>query len=287
VNSEVFRQETAAGGLERIVVETPAAQATVYLQGAHLALWQPAGEKPVLFMSGQSELTAGKPIRGGVPIIFPWFGPNANDAGAPMHGWARLQGWEVERTQTTGDEAEIVLTLDSAKVPGATESAFLRFRVGIGARLTMQLEVENRGDAPMRFEEALHTYFAVGDAREIEVEGLAGVSYLSKAEGMSRKVQGEEPIRITAETDRVYAPTEHTVTIHDKANQRRIVVEKTSSRTTVVWNPYIAKAAALPDFGDEEWTQMVCVETANAMEEAVTIEPGQAHVVSATITVEH
>jgi D-hexose-6-phosphate mutarotase len=149
----------------------------------------------------------------------------------------------------------------------------------------MELSVRNVNAAPATFEEALHSYFAVSDVRQVRIGGLEGVSYVDKTAAMARKPGESGPITIASETDRVYIGTTGTVTIEDPGWRRRIVVSKSGSATTVVWNPWIAKARAMPDFGDEEWTGMVCVETANAGDNAVTLAPGASHVMAATLEV--
>ena len=128
----------------------------------------------------------------------------------------------------------------------------------------MTLEVENRSAAPFKFEEALHTYFAVSDIRKVTVTGLENCGYLDKTDAMQRKVQGLEPIRITSETDRIFEGTRAPCVLEDASHSRRIRVEKGGSATTVIWNPWVAKSAAMTDFGKEEWRRMLCVETANA-----------------------
>ena len=150
----------------------------------------------------------------------------------------------------------------------------------------MTLETENTGDAPFTFEDALHTYFTVSDVRETATTGLENTEYLDKTNGMQRKPQGTEPIRITQETDRLYEGTHTTCALDDVGLKRRITIEKSGSQTTVVWNPGIAKAAAMPDFGDDEWPAMLCIETANASANAITLAPGQTHATRAVICVD-
>ena len=150
----------------------------------------------------------------------------------------------------------------------------------------MELEIENRGPAPFRCEEALHTYFQVGEVRDVQVRGLENTEYYDKADGMRRKRQGDEPIAFTAETDRTYVNTESPCIISDPGLRRRILVEKTRSASTVVWNPWSAKARALPDYGDDEWTSMVCVETGNVADNALEISPGARHVTRTVVSVE-
>ena len=262
-----------SGSLKPIILQTPAAEAHVYAQGAQVAHFQPRGQKPLLFLSARSWFEPGQPIRGGVPICFPWFGPGRGATPqTPGHGVARLQEWTAERLTAHS----IAFRLELA--PWAA-----RFQVDVSAGLTMTLDVRNASAAPATYEEALHTYLAVGDIRQVSVAGLAGAEYLDNTVGLAHKRQGPEPIRFTGETDRVYVNTRATCTVDDPAWQRRLIIEKTGSDTTVVWNPWIAKAKAMPDFGDDEWPAMLCIETANAKENAVTLAPGATHTLQAVI----
>jgi len=147
----------------------------------------------------------------------------------------------------------------------------------IGRSLEMELEVTNRADASWTFEEALHTYLRVGDVREARIDGLDEVEYIDKTDSLKRKRQPAGGIRITGETDRIYVETRGTCTVHDPILGRTLTVEKENSGSTVVWNPWIAKARAMADFGDEEWPGMVCIETVNVGAGAIRLDPGQSH----------
>lgn len=261
--------------LTRIVLSTARDEAHVCRHGAHVTHYQPRDAAPVLFMSRESLFAPGKPIRGGVPVIFPWFGAKPDNPAAPSHGLARISEWNVE----SSTPAALTLRLN------LNEFA-LCYRVSISGELRLALEVENKSAEPARFEEALHTYLAVSDVRRVTIEGLAGATYLDKVDGFKQKTQDAPPIRISGETDRVYLNTRATCIVHDPGARRRIVVSKTGSDSTVVWNPWIAKAKALPDFGDDEWPQMLCIETANVAANAVTLAPGQVHIMEAAIRVE-
>ena len=281
--------EPGSAALPRLAVNSSLAEAHIYLHGAHVTHFQPRGAAPVLFMSGKSVFTPGKPIRGGVPVIFPWFGPHASVPDAPAHGFARTADWEVESLSIDSDDVvTVVFRLDSKQAthPAWPHDFALQYRVVIGRTLTLTLEVENTSSAPFPFENALHTYFAVGDVRQTATTGLAQTSYLDKTEGMQRKTQGSEPIRITQETDRLFENTRTTCVLDDASTGRKITVEKSGSQTTVVWNPWTAKAAAMADFGDEEWPQMLCIETANAGANAVLLPPGEKHSMRAVISVQ-
>jgi glucose-6-phosphate 1-epimerase len=288
------RIEKGSGGLERITLATPGGEGHVYLHGAQVTHFQPAGARPVLWMSRRSFFEGGrpgKPIRGGVPICFPWFGPKAGagaPSSAPAHGVARLLPWTfADAAVDEHGNARATLRLDSDEYTrGLYPHDFsATFRVTVGAQLKMELAVTNTGAASMAFEEALHTYFALSDVRRIGITGLEGAPYLDKVEAFARKRGEAGPIAIAAETDRVYPGALGTVTIVDSDWQRRIVVHKSGSATTVVWNPWVDKARAMPDFGDDEWKEMVCVESANAGDDVVTLAPGATHVITTTVDV--
>jgi glucose-6-phosphate 1-epimerase len=280
------RLEEGQGGLRRLVIQTAHAEAEIYLHGAHVTQFQPKGQKPVLFMSAKSMFEPGKPLRGGIPICFPWFGARQDGQPGSPHGFARLVEWElVSAEQISDGVVKIQLRLVSSEATRALwPGEFVAdYQVRVGASLGLELRVKNTGNQPLRIEEALHTYLAVSDAREVSIEGLAGTSYFT-AVGIPRtETEGVGPIRITAETDRIYLNTRSTCTADDPGWQRRLVVEKTGSGATVVWNPWIAKAKAMPDFGDDEWPFMLCIETCNVRQHAVTIAPGQSHVMGAII----
>lgn len=263
------------GGLQRVVVNGPQSSAEIYLHGAHLTHFQPRDAQPVLFMSAESNFDPAKPIRGGVPLIFPWFGPKAGSPDAPMHGFARLKTWSLHSTPLPADRSvDVALGLQ-------TDDAELRMLFNIGPRLRMELEV--RANRDFSFEEAFHTYFVVGDVRQVEVDGLQNTEYIDKMDSFKRKTQPAETIRIAGETDRVFQNARGTVRIIDPVLKRTIVIEKEGSASTVVWNPWIAKAKAMADFGDDEWPGMICVETANVGDHAIRLAAGETHTMRATI----
>jgi glucose-6-phosphate 1-epimerase len=288
------RVEAGEGGLPRVAIDNRHGHAEIYFHGAHVAAWAPArAAAPVLWVSRESLFDASKPIRGGIPICFPWFGAHASDSQAPAHGFARVRAWTLIDAQEDRDGSDNggATTVTFELTPGETSSPFwphpfrATYRVTIGASLALALRVENTGATPFTFEEALHTYFAVQDVRNVTVSGLERTTYLNKPTAFSREPQGDEPIRFVAETDRIYLNTQSACTIHDPGVRRAIVIGKTGSDTTVVWNPWIDKAKAMPDFGDTEWPEMVCVETCNVNVHARTLAPGESHTMTATIDV--
>jgi glucose-6-phosphate 1-epimerase len=280
------RLETGSGGLSRLVLSTPLCEAHLYLHGAHLTHFQPAGQRPVLWLSRESQFASGKPIRGGVPLCFPWFGPHADDQAAPLHGFARLREWSLVEVREAAEGALVArleLSSDEASRRWLAQSFALQLSVTAGRSLHVCLGVANRGEQALRFAEALHTYFAVSDARRALVRGLEGARFLDKTDGGAPKLMGQEPLAIVAETDRVFAGHGGPITIEDPDWRRRLRITRSGSATAVVWNPWVAKAKAMPDFGDDEWTQMLCVESANALDDALVLPPGASHELATSI----
>lgn len=275
------------GGLVRADITAPHATATVYLQGAHLTAWQPAGHQPVIFTSRDADFAPGKAIRGGVPIVFPWFGGRSDGKTGPSHGFARIQDWTLAFAALAGDDLHLTFTLGPNDLSRSLGYDHFRvvYQITIGRTLTMQLTVGNDSATPLVFEEALHTYYVVADIHEIAIAGLDGVSYLDKVDNMEKKVQHGE-IVITGQTDRVYLDTVSTCTVKDRGGKRRIVVAKANSNTTVVWNPWIEGTAKLSDMDPAEWHAFVAVETVNAAGDAITLAPGATHTMQARVSVE-
>jgi glucose-6-phosphate 1-epimerase len=282
------RVDEGAGRLPRVSVRSALGAAEVYFQGAHLTAWHPAGVRdPVLWRSRESLFEPGRPIRGGVPICFPWFGPHSADASAPAHGFARLRPWRlVDAREDAAGTVALAMELAGDGVPQWPHRFRVIHRMTFGAVLRMDLEVRNEGPDAFTFEEALHTYFGVDDVRTVTVMGLEGAEYLDKVAGSRRSRRGDEALRVTGETDRVYLDTRADCIIHDPGARRQISVSKAGSDATVVWNPWIDKSRAMPDFGDDEWPEMLCVETCNVNVHARTLGPGASHTMTALVSVQ-
>ena len=273
--------EAGRGGLTRLKLETDLCSSEIYLQGAHLTHFQPRGNAPVLWMSESSFYEQGKPIRGGVPICFPWFGPHANDAQSPSHGWARLTPWNLLQCQM-GSKGEVILTL------GCSLAGFqVKYSLTLSTilRMAMTVELDANASNGQAFESALHTYLRIEDIHRVSVEGLEGTAYLDKVGTSAQRPASQFPIRFQGETDRVYGDTEATCFLNDPGMNRRIRVSKTGSRSTVIWNPWIDKSRRMQDFGDQEWQTMVCIETANIGSNAISLEPGEMHTMTADLEV--
>jgi glucose-6-phosphate 1-epimerase len=283
-----MRFEEGKGGLTKVSVNSDLGSAEMYLFGAHVTSFQPHGAAPVLFMSRRSAFDGHKPIRGGIPLVFPWFGPRPDAPELGLHGFARTRMWDVESCDArTNGSVRIVLTTsnDDATMKLWPHPFTVRFIVVVSNVLDITLEIRNLSREHIEFEEAMHTYLSVSDVRQISIDGLGGAAYVDRADGEKRKTQPDGPIRITGETDRLYYSSSR-VTVHDPEMNRSIFVEKSRSDATVVWNPWTEKAAAMSDLGADQSPSMVCVETANARECKVNLPAGGIHRMGTRIGVE-
>jgi len=277
--------------LIRARISTPACNGELYLQGAHITAWQPANEQPVLFLSEKSAFAPGKAIRGGIPIIFPWFGPRTATpenprTDGPAHGFARTQPWKLDFGAYAADELHLSLSLEPTELSRSLgfDNFLVAYQITFGKELKLRLSVANDGNEPLPFEEALHTYLQVGDVEQARVHGLYETEYLDKTDNFARKTQTEPILTFAGPTDRPYLNTTSPIAVDDPALHRRITVTKANSKTTVVWNPWAN--AGLPDMADDGWLHMLCIESANAAEDALRLQPHEAHVMETTISVE-
>ena len=280
-------------GLPRAQVTLPTCAATVYLHGAHLTHWQPVGEEPILFLSPKSAFAQDKAIRGGIPICFPWFGNGLTGQQKPSHGFARLEPWTFAFAALAGENLHLTFTLAPTDLSRSLGYAHFRaaYEIILGAdqgrTLTLRLTVANPGhsEAPsLQFEEALHTYFHVGDPRTAQVEGLASATYLDKTDAAQPKQAPAGPLTFSRQTDSVFPANYAPITLTDPTLNRTLQLTKQNSATTVVWNPFPEGSASLTDLAPDSWQHFLCLEAANTGTDAITLAPGQSHTLEARIT---
>ena len=274
-----FRDD--AGGLVIAEISNPQATASLCLQGAHLMTWQPKSQSvPVVWLSHDAKLAVGKSIRGGAPVCWPWFGAHATEPGFPAHGYARTVPWQVvgSGTEPNGATHLTLRLMENEKTRTQwTHDSVLELTVIVGETLRMELTTENTGASDFVISEALHTYFRIGDIGAVRVSGLAGCDYWDKAGGSVLKKQ-DGTIQFAGETDRVYINTAAECVIEDGKLKRRIHITKSGSLSTVVWTPWMEKANKMGDMGQPDgWREMVCVESANAIDNAVKVAAGAKH----------
>ncbi len=264
------------------------ALANIALQGAHIATFQPRGEEPVIWLSPKAKFAPGKSIRGGVPICWPWFGPHKNDSKLPGHGYARTVPWDVLETRAMPDGSTFLrfglVESDSTRAQWPHAST-VQLEVTVGKALRVELVTTNTGKAAFELGEALHTYFQISDVAQMTIRGLENCEYLDKVQDFARFTQ-KDGIVIESEVDRVYVNTTADCVIEDKGLKRAIRIAKQGSKSTVVWNPWTEKAEKMGDFGPQLHRDMVCVESGNALENVITLAPGETHKLVAVYSVE-
>jgi glucose-6-phosphate 1-epimerase len=276
-------------GLVKAAISLGGIAGELYLQGAQVTAWHPASARPVLFTSPNAMFAPGKAIRGGVPIIFPWFGPNRHAPAAPQHGFARTATWRLDGVETAGTESlTLTLSLGNGNVRSQVWPEPFRaiYSVTFARTLSLRFTVQNRAPHPITFEEALHSYFAISDIAAVAISGLAGTAYIDKTQAGRRERQTAALVTIGAETDRVHLDTRARCAIEDRGWRRHVVIEKKGAPSTVVWNPWAEKGAAMADLGDPGWRSMICVETGNIADNEVRLAAGGEHQMSTVISVD-
>lgn len=277
-----------ADGIVIAEISNQHANSNITLQGAHVATWQPRGQEPVIWLSPLAKFVPGKSIRGGVPICWPWFGPHATDSKLPGHGYARTVMWEVLETKALPDGSTFLrfaLVETEATRAQWSHPSSAQLEVTVGKVLRVELVTHNSGRDAFILGEALHTYFHISDVAQMTIRGLENCDYLDKVGEPARRTQ-QGGIVIESEVDRVYVDTEADCVIEDKGLKRAIRIAKKGSRSTVVWNPWTEKADKMGDFGDKGFRGMVCVESANAFDNLVTVQAGETHRLAVEYSVE-
>ena len=278
MNTDSIAQlEDLVPGYPVLTIKHPKCSARVALHGAHVMSWCPAGAEEVIYLSPDAVYREGKAIRGGIPLCWPWFNAHPSDPDLPSHGLVRNQFWELESTDVTDDGVV-------AKLRRSSENWTAVATISMGSSLEVALESTNLGDQEMMISGALHSYFSVGDVREITIKGLEDADYLDTVgEHTNRRQTGV--IRIDREVDWHYVSSGW-VRLEDPVKNRTILVEKEGSPSTVVWNPWTEKAAALADLPNEDYLAFACIEAAITNDRAVAIGKGETHSFSTRISVE-
>ncbi len=283
-NHSPHLQETiSAEGLPLLALSGAFGSARFSPQGAHLLEYTPKDGLPLLFLSARTHLIPGKAIRGGIPVIFPWFGPRTGHPESPMHGIVRTRLWSLEEIRVPEQgPATVRFSFESSAETRALWPHDFRLSLEfvLGPTLDIRWEVENTGGTPFTFEQALHPYFPIKNIHLASVTGLQEALFIDKTDAFQRKTDAAGAVVFSQETDRLYLHTTSDCIVSDPASGRELVVSKTGSSSSVVWNPWIAKAAALEDLGDDEWQNFVCVEQVNAAEDAITLPAGGSHVLT-------
>ena len=265
------------------------ATANIALYGGQVLNFIPQGQKDILWMSEKSLFQNGKAIRGGIPVCFPWFGPHPADKNKPQHGFARLQQWQVQEIKVLADEVTSI-TLNLKETDFSRQlwpflfDATIEFI--IGKLLEIKLTVTNTGDTPFEYSDALHTYFNISDIKNICITGLQNATYFDSF-AMDLKKQEPSVLKFEGETNRRYVQHTDDCIIDDTGLNRKIIVAKTGSKVTVVWNPEEATTKTMSDMEPDGYKTFVCVEPANAYAgiDMVQLAPRQRHTLGTLIEI--
>lgn len=279
------------GGFVMIEIENAFATATITPYGGQVLQYRPKdAADDLLFVSERAHFTPGKENKGGIPICWPWFGPDPAGQGRTIHGFIRCLPWTLSGCEELEDGSTQV-RLEVSDDDAMREIWPFAFELGVdirvGPSLAVTISSRNTGDAPMRITQGLHTYFKVGDVRQIRVLGLEGCRYIDKSRGGGdARILQDGAIRMDAEVNRIYEDVPPRLAIEDPVLGRRILIDTRHSRTCVVWNPWIEVCGEMEDLGDEDYRRFICVETVNTASEVVEIPAGQAAHIGAEYRVE-
>ncbi|MFT7172983.1 MAG: glucose-6-phosphate 1-epimerase [Paracoccaceae bacterium] len=271
-------------GFPVIDVQSPVSAATIALHGAQVLTWAPTDHPPVLYVSPKARMTPGTPLRGGVPICWPWFGEHPEDPSKPFHGFARTRFWELVSGDLVGKVATIVFKL----LPDEETKALFPFNfeltatIRIADKLRVKFKMTNTDEEPYKVSSALHTYLSLGDIERIQLEGVKGSHYVDRLLEDPTPIYQEKNLQIKGEVERVYQSMS-SVLIRDLDRFRSVFVDKAGSRSTVIWNPWKEKSKALKDLPDKGYKEFVCVECANAGTDKPTLSPGGSHTLETVI----
>lgn len=265
------------GGFPCIRISNRHADALVSVYAGQVLSFTPKGAADLLFVSDKAYHAAGKAIKGGVPICWPWFGADPEGQGRPAHGFVRNRLWEVWETRANADgSTTVILGLASSPETLAIwpHSFRLALEITLGNTLQLALVTRNTGDAPFNITQALHTYLAVGDIAHTRVTGLEGTQYLDKAAGAGGAIKPQDgAVTLNAEVDRIYLDVPAQLAVVDNAGKSTIRITSQGNKTAVVWNPWAKIAAKMGDLQDDDYLRFVCVETTNAADDVVEVAP--------------
>ncbi len=264
------------GGFPVVEIQNEYAKASISLYGGQVLSFQPVNQtQDMMFLSSKAYYTQGKATKGGVPVCWPWFGPDPEDKGRASHGFVRNRLWNMRDIESSQDASTVVVMglVDTPETRKIWDFAFdMSIAITVGSSLTIELITKNTGDKPFEITQALHTYFKIGDISQVKVLNLEDTSYLDKVDGGKNKTQTGE-VTFNSECDRIYLDVPSQLIIDDMALGRKIKITAANSNTAIVWNPGSEISANMADLGDLDYQKFVCVETANAANEIIEIKP--------------
>ncbi|CAI8020401.1 Putative glucose-6-phosphate 1-epimerase [Geodia barretti] len=235
-------------------------KATVNLHGGTLQSWVHNGTE-MIFVSKNAVFDNKKGIRGGIPVVFPQFGPWEL---GPQHGFARTSRWQCTSPPSTNSGGDVSATFTLTDTDATRAIWNHKFKLDLvvvvkAGSLDTSLTATNNNDAEsFSFTCLLHTYFSLPDVTKSTVSGLGGLTYIDKTAGGEKKQETEDPKTVSKYVDYIYleAVKDHVIT--NAAGGKTICLKKTNLPDTVGWNPWSEKAKAMSDFGDDQYPTLVC-----------------------------
>lgn len=277
------------GGFPVIAIDNEHAKAKISVYAAQVLSFQPVeADADLMFVSENAYYQPGKATKGGIPICWPWFGPDPEGLGRASHGFVRNRMWTLlntETTQTGETKVRLGVSADEATQKIWPHSFELAIEILIGQTLTVALITSNTGENTFQVTQAFHSYFTVGDINQVKVLGLEETTYLDKVDdGKEKKQSGA--ITFSSETDRIYTDVKPELIVEDSALNRRIRISTTGNKTAIVWNPGEDISVKMADLAAQDYLKFVCVETANAADDVVEIAPNSAYKLQAVYAIE-
>ena len=261
-----------------ITISNSLAECKILLWGGNIVSYHPKSQQHDVFWLGENNKFDNiQAIRGGIPICWPRFAEETLNNHFPRHGFARLSMWNLKNVAIDEHKIEAELFLIPDKKYNTEVSANLLFK--ITDKLECTLTTINHGNDEFCFSEALHAYFNVGNRDETIIKGLVGNMYKSSLDNKTYTL--DKDLQITSEFDASFFNHTHNVEIVDTIFNRRICIEKTGSKSTIVWNPN----KDLAEMKQGQYKNFVCVEPANQGECFVKLAPKEKHILSMVIKV--
>ncbi|OQB95790.1 MAG: putative glucose-6-phosphate 1-epimerase [Spirochaetes bacterium ADurb.Bin110] len=266
------------GGLPLLHIRNRYAECSLYLYGAHIASFKPKDHKELLWLSPYSRFSEGTPIRGGIPICFPWFSKHRTMDNLPLHGFVRTRFWNLESAEDLGDgRTKIVLNTESQEpLPDSWPYHFgLKIIIIVGEKLEMALIIQNRENLPIVCEDGFHTYFKVENPQKCQVKGLDGLEYIDRTKGDVREKQNG-PAYFEGEIVHAFMHAPQRLELVDLAAYRKICIEQENMDSVVLWNPGEDASAANLEILST-WNQFICIESTNCLDCQLNIPPLGSH----------
>lgn len=274
-----FRQED---GVELIEIDNEHAKAVITTLGACVLSFIPNGKKDLLWVSDQAVYDGSKPIRGGIPVCWPWFG-KALESGLPAHGFVRNKVWQIKKVEhlDSGEtRVQLTITADEHSKALWNYDFELVLNIEIGKQLLLSLNTTNCSDEPFTITEALHTYFNIGLPQGLRIEGLDGAIHEDKLVEHALPVTQQGDVVLNPPMDSVFQAVPGEILIHDMDQHRRIRIRNRNAKSAVVWNPGAEIVKGFNDIDNGAWQDFACVESGNVLDDFVTINPGSKHTLS-------